>query len=73
MNSKNEEDFIIDDSAIINEKKIKGENLSFSKIKIIKEKGESSICEIIKDNGYGSVFFCKINYEKEKYILFSNL
>ena len=68
MNSKNEEDFIIDDSAIINEKKIKGENLSFSKIKIIKEKGESSICEIIKDNGYGSGFFCKIKYEKKEEI-----
>ena len=72
MNSENEEDFFIDDSAIINEEKIKGENLSFSKIKIIKEKGESSICEIIKDNGYGSGFFVKLNMKKRRNKLFNN-
>ena len=74
MNSKDEEDLFIDNSAIINEKKIKeGENLTLSKIKIISEKGESSICEIIKDNGYGSGFFCKIKYEKkDTYCLITN-
>ena len=48
---------------IWNEEKVKaGENLTLMNNKILLEKAEKSICEIIKDTGYGSGFFCKIKY-----------
>ena len=44
-----------------NEEKVKkGNNLTLKKTKILYEKANKSICEIIKDKGYGSGFFCKI-------------
>ena len=50
-------------SSIINEEKVKdGENLTLKKTKILLEKVEKSVCEIIKDYGYGTGFFCKIKY-----------
>ena len=62
------------DFSIQNEEKVKhGENLTSKMSKILSEKVEKSICEIIKDNGYGSGFFCKIKFEgNEIYCLFSN-
>ena len=69
MGCKNEGerlDLIIDYASIINEEKIKDrQNLTVKQNKILLEKAETSICEISKDNGYGSGFFCKTNYEKE--------
>lgn len=54
---------ILDDIEIIKEEKVKvGENLSIKNAKILPEKAEKSVCEIIKDNGYGSGFFCKLKY-----------
>ena len=59
---------------IENEEKVKeGENLTVTKIKILSEKADNSVCEIIKENGYGSGFICKIRYEKEEiYCLITN-
>ena len=59
MRSANEkDDFNIDNLSIRNEEKVKeGENLTLKKIKILLEKAEKSICEIIKDKGYGTGFF----------------
>ena len=63
---KNNEDFSsvkLDDLSIKNEEKVKsGENLSLKNAKILYEKIEKSVCQIIKDNGYGTGFFCKIKY-----------
>ena len=39
-----------------------GENFDIDNFEIFSEKAEKSICEIIKDNGYGTGFFCKIKY-----------
>ena len=60
--------------SIQKEEKVKhGENLAVKMSKILNEKAEKSVCEIIKDNGYGSGFFCKIKiYENEICCLFSN-
>ena len=67
---------ILDDIEIIKEEKVKvGENLSIKNAKILPEKAEKSVCEIIKDNGYGSGFFCKLKYPDnfhEMHCLFSN-
>ena len=50
-----------------------GENLTTKKSILLNEKAEKSICEIIKDNGYGSGFFTKIKYEgNEIFCLFTN-
>ena len=50
-----------------------GENLTTKKSILLNEKAENSICEIIKDNGYGSGFFSKIKYEgNEIFCLFTN-
>ena len=59
---------------IENEEKVKeGENLTVTKIKILSEKADNSVCEIIKENGYGSGFICKIRYDKEEiYCLITN-
>ena len=55
--------FNIDNFSIRNEEKVKeGENLTLKKNKILLEKAEKSICEIIKDKGYGTGFFCKMKY-----------
>ena len=64
----------IDTNSIINEEKVKdGENLTLKKNKILLEKVEKSVCEIIKDYGYGTGFFCKIKYlNKEIYCLITN-
>ena len=64
MGSTNEkDDFNIDNLSIRNEERVKeGENLTLKKIKILLEKAEKSICEIIKDKGYGTGFFCKMKY-----------
>ena len=64
MESTNEkDDFNIDNLSIRNEEKVKeGENLTLKKNKILLEKAEKSICEIIKDKGYGTGFFCKMKY-----------
>ena len=38
--------------------------------KILYEKIEKSVCQIIKDNGYGTGFICKIKYsDKHKEII----
>ena len=60
----------IDINFIINENKVKnGENLDTIRNKLLIEKAENSICEIILRNeiepGYGSGFFCKIKYPDE--------
>ena len=61
QNEKNESKTFNDDFSIINEENVKeGENLTIKKSKILNEKAEKTICEIIKDKGYGSGFFCKI-------------
>ena len=59
---------------IENEEKVKeGENLTAKKNKILLEKADNSVCEIIKENGYGSGFICKIRYDKEEiYCLITN-
>ena len=50
-----------------------GENLTIKKSILLNEKAQKSICEIIKDNGYGSGFFSKIKYEgNEIFCLFTN-
>ena len=63
---ENDEDFssvTLDGLSIKNEEKVKsGENLSLKNAKILNEKIEKSVCQIIKDNGYGTGFFCKIKY-----------
>ena len=52
--------------SIIDEQKVKkGQNLTLKKTKILYEKAEKSICEIFKDKGYGSGFFCKIKYSNQ--------
>ena len=76
QNEKNESKTFNDDFSIINEENVKeGENLTLKKSKILNEKAEKTICEIIKDNGYGSGFFCKIKYPNkfnEIYCLITN-
>ena len=76
QNEKNELKSFINDFSIINEENVKeGENLTIKKSKILNEKAEKTICEIIKDNGYGSGFFCKIKYPNkfnEIYCLITN-
>ena len=66
MNSQSEnkeKDSFIDNFSIQNEEKIEeGENLTLMNSKILLEKVEKSICEIIKDKGYGTGFFCEIKY-----------
>ena len=61
-------------SLIIKEEKVKeGNNLSFKLLKLLYEKSEKSICEIIKENGYGTGFFSKIKYKNnEIYCLITN-
>ena len=58
----------------LNEEKVKEcENLTAKKNKILLEKVDNSVCEIIKENGYGSGFICRIRYEKEEiYCLIAN-
>ena len=56
MSSQNEKKELkssfIDDFNIINEENVKeGENLTLKKSKILNDKAEKTICEIIKDNG----------------------
>ena len=49
-------------SSIRNEAKVKkGENLNLRKSKILLEKAEKSICEIIADERRGTGFFVKLN------------
>ena len=47
------------------EKVKEGENFIIDNFEILYKKDEESICEIIKDNGYGTVFFCKIKYPNQ--------
>ena len=47
--------------SFLNEVKV----LTAKKAKILSEKAEKSICEIFKDKGYGSGFFCKIKYSNQ--------
>ena len=62
-NEKNKLHSYKDNFKIRNEEKVKeGENLTLTNMKILLEKAEKSIFEIIKDKGYGSGFFCKIKY-----------
>ena len=76
QNEKNELKSYIDDFNIINEENVKeGENLTLKNTKILFEKAEKSICEIITDKGYGTGFFCKIKYPNkfnEIYCLITN-
>ena len=76
QNEKNELKSFIDDFSIINEENVKeGENLTIKKSKILNEKAEKTICEIITDKGYGTGFFCKIKYPNkynEIYCLITN-
>ena len=64
---ENNEDFSsvkLDHLSIKNEDKVKsGENLSLKNAKILYEKIEKSVFQIIKDNGYGTGFFCKLNIQ----------
>ena len=64
----------IDDFSVKNEEKVKpGENLTAKNAMLLGQQAEKSVCEIIKDYGYGSGFFCKIKYEgEEMYCLFTN-
>jgi len=63
-------------NSIKNEEKIEIEqNLAFINSKILLEKAEKSICEIIKDKDYGAGFFFKIKYPNkynEIYCLITN-
>ena len=76
VSEKEELNFNIDSFSIRNEDKVKeGENLTLNNSKILYEKAEKSICEIIKDKGYGTGFFCKIKYPNkynEVYCLITN-
>jgi len=73
---KEELDFNIDNFSIKNENKVKeGENITLKNSKILFEKSEKSICEIITDKGYGTGFFCIIKYPNkynEIYCLITN-
>ena len=63
QNNKKGINSFIDALSIKNEEKIEeGENITLMNSKILFEKAEKSICEIIKDKGYGTGFFCKIKY-----------
>ena len=68
---KDQKNSFIDDFLIIEEEKIEeGENS-----KILYEKAEKSICQIIKDKECGIGFFCKIKYPNklnEIYCLITN-
>jgi len=62
---------------IRNEEKVnEGENLTINQLDLLNKKSKKSICEITKDKGYGSGFFCKIklpnNNNKEIYCLITN-
>ena len=61
-------------SSIKKEERVKdGDNLNIKLIKMLSEKLEKSICEIIKKNGYGTGFFSKIKYKNnEIYCLITN-
>ena len=76
INEKEELNLNIDNFSIKNEEKVKeGENFIIDNFEILYKKDEESICEIIKDNGYGSGFFCKIKYPNkynEIYCLITN-
>ena len=74
LGKDNKQMYSIDKSTIINERKVKeGENLTLKKTKILLEKAEKSICEIIIDYGYETGFFCKIKYlNKEIICLITN-
>ena len=65
MTSQNEKKELKSDNdnfSIVNEGNIKeGENITIKKSKILNEKAEKTICEIIKDKGYGSGFFLELN------------
>ena len=73
MENLNDSPFI-DDFSIKNEEKVKaGENLTTKNSILLAQQAEKSVCEIIKDNGYGSGFFCTIKYESEEMCcLFTN-
>jgi len=76
QNEKSEINYFIDNYSIKNEEKIEeGENLTFMNTKLLYIKAEKSICEIIKNEGYGTGFFCKIKYPNkfnEIYCLITN-
>ena len=63
-----------DDFNIINELRVKdGDNLSAKNAILLAQNAEKSVCKIIKNNGYGSGFFCKIKYEDNQLCcLFTN-
>ena len=62
QNNKKGINSFIDALSIQNEEKIEeGENITLMNSKILFEKAEKSICEIIKDKGYGTGFFVKLN------------
>jgi len=75
-NEKEELNLNIDNFSIRNEEKVKnGENITLKNSKILFEKAEKSICEIITDKGHGTGFFCKIKYPNkynEIYCLITN-
>jgi len=75
-NEKEESKFNRDNLTIKNENKVKGgENITLNNSKILFEKAEKSICEIITDKGHGTGFFCKIKYPNkynEIYCLITN-
>ena len=74
--NKKEELNFIDSFSIIDQQKVKaGDNLTLTNSDILNEKAKKSICIIIKDNGYGTGFFCKIKYPNnlnEIYCLITN-
>ena len=63
QSEKKEINSFIDYFSIKDEEKMEeGENLALMNTKILLEKTQKSICEIINDKGYGTGFLCKIQY-----------
>ena len=63
LKNTDEINLTMDYFSIRNEEKVKkGENIKLENLEILCKKAKKSICEIIKDKGYGTGFFCKIKY-----------
>ena len=63
-NSANTKNF----SCVKESKEKPGEDLTTKKEIILPKKGENSVCKIIKNDGYGSGFFCRIKLKEDKEI-----
>ena len=62
------------DFSIQKERKVKlGENISNDNSLLLSQKANKSVCEVIRKDGYGSGFFCKVIFENNEIIcLFTN-